>query len=468
MNPEITLQYVHGSRIGYGRLGVELHAELSRQGVDVYDGQRIPDHGVRIGPSARNDAMDAAKRIKDTNVICWVSAPAHAQHGWLEGQYAAMFTMYETTWLPEAFRESLHNFDLIVVPSPQNVELFGRYHDNVKLVPLGVNPDIWHYEPRPEPDPFFRFMIGGSGPRKGGDLAQRAFLAAFPEDTPTDGPIPRLVVKSPRGSDDLFAPHRMEMIGGYLSAEEEVDLYRSIHCYLQPSRGEGFGLQPLQAIAQGIPTILTAAHGHETFAHLGFGLSSELVKSPPEGFLHGDHPEMRWWEPSFDELVDQMRYVYDQYDAALEHARYGAEGVARHFTWRESATRFMSAVGVGRMRTPYSGSGEWRATSEKLYPIVTSVDWTADIAGKTYQFRKGERYYEPADVKRVLFTAGRLDPVCFDPEDGTDTGLLPEQVVAAAIPSASHNYCRDCGQRLGSGRTRSDDLMDTYDEVFVS
>ena len=60
---------------------------------------------------------------------------------------------------------------------------------------------------------------------------------------------------------------------------EELDLYRSCHAYLQPSRGEGFGLQPLQALALGRPTILTNAHGHASFAHLGIPLDSTMQKA---------------------------------------------------------------------------------------------------------------------------------------------------------------------------------------------
>lgn len=458
MNPELTLQYVHADRIGYGRLGVELHKALTAQGVDVYDGQRIPDKGVRIGQSARDDAMDAAKRCKDTNVVAWVSAPAHSRHGWLKDQYAVMFTMYETTWLPESFRDHIHNFDLIVVPSEQNVELFSRYHPNVKRVTLGVDPDRWHYHERPPVDRYFRFLIGGSGPRKGGDLAQRAFQAAFP-DKPTDGPLPRLVIKSPKGDDYVIDPTRTEYLSGYISADEEVELYQSAHCYLQPSRGEGFGLQPLQAIAQGIPTILTAAHGQAEFAHLGYGLSSTLTKTPPGAFLHGDHPDMKWWEPDFDELVDRMRWVYDNYDQALDHGRRGATTVELMFAWKNTAAQFETAVGRDRLRTPYAGSQEWHTPSEKLYPVVTVRDYKADIGGKMYRFARGEEYWESADVKRVMFDAGLLDRACLDADADNDTGLLPDQVQRIEGTTAAHSYCPECRQRLNTQPTKADDLL---------
>lgn len=58
-----------------------------------------------------------------------------------------------------------------------------------------------------------------------------------------------------------FAPTRLD-------PEAYLDLYRSCDAVLQPSRGEGFGMVPLEARACGIPVILTAATGHAMhFAH---------------------------------------------------------------------------------------------------------------------------------------------------------------------------------------------------------
>src|SRR5205807_7448785 len=101
---------------------------------------------------------------------------------------------------------------------------------------------------------------------------------------PSDMPIPRLVMKNPKAEN--FYGDRVLMVTGRMSNQAEIDLYQNAHCYLQPSRGEGFGLQPLQALACGIPTILTDAHGHKDFAHLGLGLSSKMAKA--DYFIYGD------------------------------------------------------------------------------------------------------------------------------------------------------------------------------------
>ncbi len=137
------------------------------------------------------------------------------------------------------------------------------------------------------------------------------------------------------GGSDLDG--RIMQMNGKLPPEEEIALYEMAHCYLQPSRGEGFGLQPLQAIAQGIPTILTDAHGHASFSHLGWGIGSKPVKAAY--FIYGDAGE--WWEPDLDDLCDRMRWMYDNWTEATITAAYASDVVAEQFTWKHTAEKFI-------------------------------------------------------------------------------------------------------------------------------
>lgn len=434
MTPELNVSWVPSESIGYGRLGVKLVDALRNRGVDVVEGQPGPTN----------------PDVRACNTTMWVSTPSHAK-GWYRGQRPLMFTMFEATVLPEAFREAMHNFAQIIVPSMQNVELFSEYHDNVAYVPLGVDPAEWHYVPRQQPDRYFRFLIGGSGIRKGTDLAHAAFRKVFGDgDWVGDGPEPILVMKNPRG-EDFYGP-RVEMVTGKISPAEEQAIYASAHCYLQPSRGEGFGLQPLQAIAQGLPTILTDAHGHQAFSHLGYGLSTTPSKSGY--FLFGDAGD--WWEPSLDELCEYMRYVYDNYEVAEAWAETNAKVVAEEFTWARVAERFVEVVGPEHLTVPFNGDREWVAPDLKRYLVRVNRPWAANVAGVGYQFMPGVDYWELADVKRIMFEATLLDPSCIDP---SNSGLTDEQLARLGEYSAAHGHCQLCGQKLG-GRTRADEILE--------
>src|SRR5207253_5350548 len=174
---EMNLLYIRATQMGYGRMGVYVAQELEKLGVKVHDqlfpNGRLPSHAAYIEEKTKGPNAGRSQ------VICWLTVPTHAR-GWWKGQIPICFSMWEAMDLPEGFRETLHHFDTVIVPSPHNLELFSRYHDNVRYVPLGVDPARWHPIVRPEVRNEFRFLIGGSGRRKGTDLAVQAFKKLWP------------------------------------------------------------------------------------------------------------------------------------------------------------------------------------------------------------------------------------------------------------------------------------------------
>ena len=318
---------------------------------------------------------------------------------------------------------------------------------------LGVDPILWHYEPPPPINTEFRFLISGRGTRKGVDLAYKAFRRVFPGATPVKPsmPIPKLVMKATRGHGDYFSPG-IEQVTGKLSAEDEVELYRTCHVYLQPSRGEGFGLQPLQAMAMGRPTILTNAHGHESFAHLGIPISAGSSKADYP--IYGDDTG-EWWEPDFEELCEAMWDVYHNYGMHCGRMEASAEHIATNLTWSKTVDRFQELLGE-QMTVPYEGKELWTTPTTKLYRIITNQDWPGEIAGRSVLFRKGVEYWDMPDVKRILFDAGVLDHTCVTDKDH---GLAPIQIAQLDQYITNVQTCSSCGQILNSGIKRSDLLF---------
>jgi glycosyltransferase involved in cell wall biosynthesis len=448
MTREVTLLYAHGEQIGYGRMGVMIAQELANLGVEIYDsdghlGEALTPQGVLHGTAAD----PYRSKPEHTNLSCLMSVPSHFA-GWYEGQHRACLTMWETKKLPESFRDTLHEFDTILVPSYQNLDLFSKYHDNVHFIPLGVDPELWHYIKPTPPDRYFDFMIAGRGDRKGVDLAYAAFREVFRGvGTPGSGmPIPRLKMKSLKGHGEFYGPN-IEHITGMLDPLAERDLYASAHCYIQPSRGEGFGLQPLQAIALGRPTILTGAHGHESFAHLGIPIDS--TDSEAAYFIYGNAGD--WWEPDFEQICEAMWEVYNNWETAQAHAERSAWEVAQHWTWRNTAEQFIQLL--GDEMGPYMGSGEFILPERKLYKITTRSDYKGEIAGRQLYFQTGVEYYDFADIKRILFDAGFLSNECLTLDD---EGLAPVQLSEVPHVMASNEYCQTCSQKLNSGIKRSD------------
>lgn len=447
--PCINAMYVHSTSMGYGRFGTYVTQGLEERGIQIFDHLPMPNEpkdGIReVAYSTDGTRTGLAK------VACWFSVPTHAR-GWYKDQIPLLFTMFESQRIPESFRKVLHEFKTVIVPSDHNVELFSKYHPDVRACYLGVDPKQWFFLARKAPEVFFTFLIGGSGPRKGTDLAYKAFRTLWPKEGSwsREGPVPRLVMKNPRG--EQYYGERVEMVTGKISGHAEVDLYANAHCYLQPSRGEGFGLQPLQALAQGCPTILTAAHGHGSFAHLGYGLDSKPSHSAY--FIYGDAGD--WWEPDFDQLCDYMKYVYENYDEAVQKGVEAAETVAKEFTWGNTVDRFLEIVGPENL-VPYTGSKEWYEPRQRRYRIVTNQDWSCQAAGIQYRFKAGQEYYEVADIKRLLFEANLLTPECVNADDH---GLALEQIHDLAEYTAANSHCHACGQQLNTRPTYADQIME--------
>lgn len=442
MKRELTMLWVHAERIGYGRMGEKIAEALRDQGVTVYDDDGRP---AEYRKSEAADLGHQAVPPAPTNVMSLMSVPTHLD-GHYKDQYLSILTMWESRILPPAFRESMHVYDMIMVPSEQNVELFSQYHDNVQFITLGVDPALWHPIPVTPPARTFDFLIAGRGSRKGVDLAYKAFRTVFPNPEQHD-PMPRLVMKSMRGHDNFYSP-TVTHVTGVLSPEAERDLYASAHCYVQPSRGEGFGLQPLQAMALGRPTILTDAHGHKSFSDLGIGIPAASSKA--DYFIYGDAGE--WWEPDFDALCEAMWDVYQNYAHHVALASLSATVIQRTRTWDHVADRFVD-LHEGLLSVPYSGDGTWIQPEKKKYPCRVEREWNGEIAGHAVRMQPGITYWQDADILRILFDAQVLDATCLDE---AEDGLLPEQVAEMGLYQAEHSWCPTCHQQLNSGIQRSD------------
>ncbi len=196
--------------------------------------------------------------------------------------------------------------------------------ERVRVLPNGVDVDRF----RPDGDalpldgaPGLRFLfVGGLVARKGPDLLLDAWRRAFAgrEDV-------TLVVKDfgvggvyrrAAGRDDLRAYAesgalpRVLLLDDELSEHEMAALYRACDVLVHPYRGEGFGMPVLEAMACGLPTIVTAGGPTDEFCPEGAGWRIPSVRR------HFDEARVDDWEtvgvpwqlePDVDALVELLR-----------------------------------------------------------------------------------------------------------------------------------------------------------------
>lgn len=304
--------------------------------------------------------------------------------GWYRGQHRVLFTMWETDTMPDSFKPWFSQYDQVLVPCDFNVELFSQYHPNTTKVPLGVDLSFWRPAPKPT-NTKFRFHAGGSlWMRKGLDLAVQAFKNLKLPDAELHIKAAPHAFDTPENCGPNIFLHRE-----WMAAETQRDWYNQADCFVAPARGEGFGLMPLQAIAIGIPTIVSLSSGQREFAHLAkYTVSCGKSKAETCG---------KWDEPKLGELEDAMRAAYES-----RHSRARPEGV-KEFSWAEASKKLVAAIPTGTRLTEQ----EW-LIPEIWVEVVAQRTVNAIIGDNEVRLKQGEKTMLPPGTYEVLSASGAV------------------------------------------------------------
>jgi len=161
-------------------------------------------------------------------------------------------------------------------------------------------------------DVFTFLHVSSCFPRKGVDVLLAAYARAFRRDDRV-----RLVIKGfPNPHNDAAAQiarlraddpdvAEIELIDRDLDEAALLDLYADADTLVLPSRGEGFNLPAAEAMASGLPVIVTGFGGHLDFCDRD---TARLVawRFAPSG-SHLTTPHSVWAEPDVDDLAAALR-----------------------------------------------------------------------------------------------------------------------------------------------------------------
>ena len=343
--------------------------------MDVF-GVGIPHVGYgRMADSLRTALGKKVTLTSDADTILFC-IPSDMVKGWYRGQRRGLLSMWETTVIPTRFTRLFQLFDTLLVPCDWNAELFSRYHHDVKVAPLGVDTELWQPQDVVVNDRF-RFITGGSGwNRKGIGLVIEAFRKANLPDS-------ELVIKViPELLDDPgtcnFGPN-ITVIKQRLTSVEERNLYASADCFVSGSRGEGFGLIPLQNLALGNRVIAPAHTGHLMFSDLfDYPVGWHHTKAAIQHFTEiGD-----WFEPNMDEMVDSMRDAYQKGRLSPWERCNRWEQVEERFTWDRAADAVLRAFPGGSTLT----EKRWEDAGLKKAKVRTLRKVVADVGVYSFRF----------------------------------------------------------------------------------
>lgn len=178
----------------------------------------------------------------------------------LDTKYKVIYTMFESDKIPEDWIDYLHAADLVIVPSRWCQKIFKQAGVDSIVVPLGYNDQIFKYLDRPKREVFTFLHYDAFNTRKGHFEAVEAFDNEFKHDEPV-----RLLLKTTREMVSVplnkSAYPNIDVIYGKVTEQELADICYDADAFVFPSRGEGFGCTPLEAMATGLPAIVPNAHG---------------------------------------------------------------------------------------------------------------------------------------------------------------------------------------------------------------
>jgi len=312
--------------------------------------------GNSFGYSIHND--EARRALVRTGVeldsrapVAVHVAPAH-RFGPVEGKLNVLYTAWESTDLTPSLRAGLERADAVAVTARFLVGPFRRAVPGkpVEYCPLGVSAEDFPFHERswPRARPFRFLWLGAPNERKGWGLVREAWRgfarlrclgsrvppAELYVKTSVTGRLEEVPV---RGARIVFDSRR-------LSRPELARLYRSAHCFLFPSFGEGFGLTMAEALATGLPAIFTPWSATADLAdeRSGYPVSYRLVRHDLAG--EGTAPVTFARAYSAD-ILRRMLEVMADHPRALRKGRLAARRVRERFTWDRTGRALASLIG---------------------------------------------------------------------------------------------------------------------------
>jgi glycosyltransferase involved in cell wall biosynthesis len=256
---------------------------------------------------------------------------------------------WDTTKCPKVWSDIINKYVTKVFASSEFTKkslVNGGVKVPVRIIRHGVHYKDFPYLERNWQGTFNFVTSGDLSTRKGTDVLLEAFQEAFPVENDV-----RLLIKSNHtlnwGKLSLPKDKRIEFILDRLSPKLYLDLLNKSHCFVFPSRAEGFGLPPLEAMSTGMPTIIHDWSGLSSMANKKFcyviepsgKITAEKYQYPEE------YKDIGYWgEPNKQALVDTLRYIYDHKDIAIKKGKLASNWVRDKWDWKEPIKEMMMDI----------------------------------------------------------------------------------------------------------------------------
>lgn len=364
MTPSMRLNFNgwHDLHSGYGKANLKWMTwleRLTKGGVSV-EWER--EHSIKNAKGKYNDEQMSVvtKPFTLERIGVIQSTPDFFVN--CHSDYRIGYTMVENTHVGKKWVGAINKMDHLFVPSTQLVDVFEKYGVKVPItvMPEGYDPEEYKFIERYKRDVFTFLMVGWLDERKNWETMVQAFMSEFAPDEPV-----RFIFKNsnPQFGYEMPVDKRIKVIDRRLTEKELVDLYGLADCFVFTTRAEGFGLPALEAMATGLPVILTNWLGSADMCDDRYNYSID----PIDLNFRIVRPDQQGWMANIDpqELMYWMRHVYEYQDEAKEKGKLAAKWVKNNWTWKHAAKRMIKVLdGILKEIGPswkegYEFSGAW-------------------------------------------------------------------------------------------------------------
>lgn len=298
-------------RTGYGRVELGLAQGLAAAGVTIHASKTAP-------------------------VTLSVGSPLWAENPYWHDTSLWLYTMSEATVVsPDWVRAINAYYTRVLVPCPQLVDIYrdSGVQPPVECVYAGVDLFPPPYRLHRWDEGNFIFLGYSLGDmRKNSQATMMAFKALYGNDERF-----RLIIRAREGWRNSWLAGandpQIQVVSGHLSVDDQNMLYDLAHCFVFPSRGEGFGLPPREAVLAGLPCIATEWLGMWDVAQWGMPLPVESMWPSQFDSWDANAEGSLWANPDKEVLMQHMRSVVENYAEAAAQAARGRDYLLANFRW---------------------------------------------------------------------------------------------------------------------------------------
>jgi glycosyltransferase involved in cell wall biosynthesis len=273
----------------------------------------------------------------------------HAPYGILqiEAPYRIIYTMFESDRIPDEWHDYLDAADLILVPSAWCQGVFAKAGYAAQVVPLGYDADTFKYverKPVRAQRRNFTFLhYNAFNARKGFMEVFNAFTQEFRRDEPVTLVLKTTLNRTPIPIIKSQYPN-IEVITGKATKAQLNNILTNADCFVFPSRGEGFGVTPLEAMATGMPAIVPNAHGISEYFNKDYMYEVKVSGTCPGLYLRYKGQDVgNMVVCDVADLRRQMRFAYEHESQSRKMGKRASEYVKK-WTIEETARKLKAVL----------------------------------------------------------------------------------------------------------------------------